>query len=193
MAEISICGTLGQGLDQACVTGLVKKYYQQFVVINHNDINKSSIIYSLPSLATPNVYNVAFSLKTGKIGYAFKADEGGRGVSITAEKTRDEVAGVQYMHKLNYTVKSTSERIKSILNSFDKGRYVVAAQLMNGDVEIIGLENGLSSGDYTYDMQGANGATVLMLQSDETGLESTLPLHFKSTDPNADFDAEFAN
>jgi hypothetical protein len=192
MAEFSICGTLSQGLDQACVTGTVKKYYQQFVVINHNDINKATIVYGLPTLLTPNVYNVAFSLKVGKTGYAFKGDEGGRNISITAEKTRDENAGVQYNHKLNFTLKSTSEKIKAIMNSFDKGRYVVAGQLMNGDVEIIGLENGLSSGDYTYDIQ-ANGTTVLMLQSDENSLESTLPLHFKSTDPNADFDAEFAN
>lgn len=193
MAVPSICGTLGQGIDQACLTNIVKKYYQQMVVINKADINPATVSYNLPSLATPSDYNISFDLKIGKTGYLFKAIESNRTLSGMAEKTTSETVGVQYAHKVNYTVLSTSQSIKAILNSFDKGKYVVALQLLNGDVEIYGFENGLSSADYTYDIQGTGGATVLVLESKENEFESTLPLHFKSADPNADFDSLFAN
>lgn len=193
MAIASICGTLGQGIDQACLTNIVKKFYQQMVVINKIDINPATVVYQLPTLATPTAYNIFFELKIGKSGFLFKGIEANRTLSGMAEKSTGENIGSQYAHKVNYTILSASEQIKSILNSFDKGKYVVALQLLNGDVEVYGFENGLSSADYTYDIQGAGGATVLVLESKESEFESTLPLHFKSADPNADFDSLFAN
>lgn len=193
MAQISICGTLDRGRDSSCTTETVQKYYQQFVLINHSDIDKSTIVRQLPGALTPDKYNISFSLKTGKTGYSFKLDEGGRQIFGTADKTRNETAGIRYNHKFNMAIRGYNEEFKAILNSLDKGSYVVMAQLKNDEVEVYGFENGLTTADYSLDIMNNGGSAVLVLQSDENSLETTLPLHFKSLDPNADFNSNFAN
>ena len=190
MAVASICDIVGQNFAQGCSNDFVSKYYQQIVLINKSDINPSTII---KDTTTPGAYNVFFALKTGKKGYRFTGNESNRSISGVTEKTKDAVAGVRYNHKVNYTIYSTSQEIKRLFKAFDKGLFVAALQLTNGEVEIYGLDNGLISGDYTLDVSGTKGATALVFQSDEESLENNLPYTFKSADPNANFDVEFAN
>ena len=82
--------------------------------------------------------------------------------------------------------------MKSLLDKLDRGSFVVACQAKDGTVEIYGLENGLTNADYTYDIQGGNGGSALVLQSMENSQEGVLPYTYKSLDASADFDSLFA-
>ena len=76
-----------------------------------------------------------------------------------------------------------SEAVKCILDSIDKGSFVAAFQLGDGTVEILGIENGLTTGDYTYDVQGGGGGTAVVLSSLEDAPERYLPLIYESAVP----------
>ena len=81
------------------------------------------------------------------------------------------------------------------MDKLDRGRYVIAVQLSDGTVEVYGYENGLSTGDYTYDIQEGGGGSLIILQSDENAQEGTLPLVYKSNPvgtEDADFNEQFA-
>lgn len=190
MAVLSICALLTQGQDNSCPTDVTRKYYQQIVVINHSDIDKSTIVKTVNNTS----FKVAFSLKTGKTGYLFSGSEAGSSYSGMFEKTTNELTGQpQYAHKVNYVGVGLSEAQKATLNQLDRGNFVVACQAKNGVVEIYGLDNGLINGDYTYDIQGGNGGSALVLQSDKKSLEPYIPYVYSSADPEADFDSLFAN
>jgi hypothetical protein len=189
MAVLNICATLTQGLDSACPTNVVRKYYQQTVIINHSDVDKSTIVKTV----NDTNFKVAFRLKTGKTGYRFTASESGSSISAMYEKTTNEGNGLpQYIHKMNYVAVGASELIKATLNKLDRGSFVVAGQLKNGLVEILGFENGLVNGDYTFDLQGANGSVALVLTSQENAPEPLAPYIYTSTDPELSFDTLFA-
>jgi hypothetical protein len=197
MANLSVCAELKQGFDFACVTDTVRKYYQQIVIINFIDIDRSTVVKT--NTTTPScAFNVAFKLKTGKTGYAIIGAETGSSISGMYDKTTNELTGQpDYVHKINYVSVGVSEAVKCVLNSLDRGSFVVACQLKNGLVEIYGIDNGVRNADYSYDIQGGNGGSAIVMQSDEKSPEALAPMIYKPTAPSlsagADFDSLFAN
>lgn len=198
MAVESVCGNLINGQDQSCVIPK-RRYFQQAVVINKTDIDLDSVEYLLTDFESPSPvcnYGVSFSLKEGKTGYRFLGTSGGSSYFGTFDKTRSDFGFPQYTHNANLLVMGADIQSKCILSSLDKGSYVVAFQFSDGTVEIYGMENGLTTGDYSYDVQGGGGGSAIILSSLEVAPENMLPLVYVSAVPgqeNADFDAAFAN
>ena len=67
---------------------------------------------------------------------------------------------------------------------------------MDDTVEVYGIENGLTTGDYTYDVQEGGGGTPVILSSLEDAPENYLPLVYEPQSggsANADFDSNFEN
>ena len=197
MAVIPLCARLLSGQDASC-TPLKRRYFQQAVVINKTDIEDYTITLTDFDSETPTcAYNVEFTLKEGATGYRFSGGENGSTFFGRYNKTLSELGGLpQYAHEVQMLVVGADEAAKCILSGLDKGSYVVALQFSDGTVEIYGMENGLSTGDYTYSIQENGGGTAVILSSNETTPESHLPLVYKSAVPGeegADFDAAFAN
>jgi|GEM_PF-1470074 len=198
MARESLCAKLMADQNFACTTP-VRKYVQQFVAINKSDIDQASVVVTKTdsTSGTPECkYNVSFELFEGKKGFFFQLPENGTSVFGTFDKSRSDLGYVQYVHNVNAFVAGVSEEAKCILEALDKGSYVIALQLADGTVEIYGIENGLSTGDYTYDVQTNGGGTAIILTSNENTPESNIPLVYKPAtggDANADFNSAFEN
>lgn len=194
MATASICGSLISGLSADCKAG-VRKFYQQACVINKADID----IYTIEDPnTTPGTcaYKVSFELKVGKTGYKFTGPEAGTTFFGSYDKSRSDLGYAQYSHQVGILVSGISEDVNCILDALDKGSYVVALQLTDGTVVIYGFENGLSTGDYSYNVQEGGGGTQIILQSLDTAPERLLPLIYEPAtggDANADFDSCFDN
>jgi len=198
MAEQSVCAQLLTGQDSAC-TPLKRRYFQQAVVMNKSDIDATTVViektdYDLPTPVCK--YNVAFSLKEGKTGYKFIGPANGSNFSGAFNKATSDLGFPQYIHTANLLLVGATEAAKCILESLDKGSYVVAYQFTDGTVEIYGMEHGLSTGDYTYDVQAGGGGSAIILSSNELAPENYLPMIYKSGTPGgeeADFDSAFEN
>lgn len=197
MALESICSKLLSGQDSACVQ-LIKRYFQQIVIIPMVDIAEKTITKTDYSVENPVCkYQVAFSLKEGKTGFRFSGPENGNSFYLTVDKSTTEAGHVQYTHTVNMLFAGMSEADKCILEALDKGSYLVAFQQMGSDlIEIAGAQFGLSTGDYTLDFANNGGAVQLTLVSNDNSLENYLPLIYKSAVEGgevADFDSNFAN
>lgn len=196
MAVASICGTLKNGQDASCIAP-VRRYYQQAVVINKNDIDTTTVVITTPTAEEPTcAYSVEFSLKEGKTGYKFVGSENGSTYKGSFDKTLSDLGFVQYKHNAQILVIGADEESKCILDSLGKGTYVVAFQFSDGTVEIYGMQTGLTAGDYTYDVQEGGGGTPIILSSLDIAPEGYVPLIYKSGTTggeNADFDSAFAN
>lgn len=198
MAIIPLCARLSNGQDAACVA-LKKKYFQQAVIINRADIDGDSIVISKTDYDTPPYtckYTVAFDLKVGTTGYRFTGPENGNGYFGRYNKSINDLGIVGYAQEVQMLVVGADEVSKCVLESLDKGSYVVALQFSDGTVEIYGIDNGLSTGDYTYSIAENGGGSLIILSSNETTPENSLPFVYASTVPGnegADFDSEFAN
>lgn len=194
MATASICAKLKNGQDASCVAP-VRRYYQQAVVINKDDIDTFTV--NVPTSLDPDcVYTAEFSLKEGTTGYKFIGSENGSAYKGYFDKTLSDLGYAQYTHNAQILVVGADEATKCILDSLGKGNYVVAFQFADGTVEIYGLEYGLTAGDYTYDPQEGGGGTPIILSSRETAPERYVPFVYKSAIPGgetADFDSAFAN
>jgi hypothetical protein len=189
-----VCGELFKGLDFKCLDTISRKYFQEIVIINYNDIDATSIVKTIAGSATEDcAHNVEFTLKAGATGYALTLPQNGGSIFGSFDKTTNELTGgPQYIHKVNYAVIGVSEDVKCFLRSLDKGSYIVAARpLGSAIVEIYGIDNGVQNADYTFDVVGGNGGAAIVLQSLETAPESQIPFIYKSADPIADFDARF--
>ena len=186
-----VCALLTSGFDFSCPDSLARKYYQEMVVINADDIDTTSVNKNID----PTIHNVSFSLKTGKTGYKFILPESGGSIFGTFDKTTNELTGgPQYIHKMNYAVIGADEATKAILRTLDKGSFIVAARVKGTSIiEIFGIENGLVNADYTFDLVGGSGGSVMVLQSLENAPETHIPFVYKSTDEIADFDSSFSN
>ena len=197
MALESICSKLLGGQDSSC-TQLIKRYYQQIVIIPMTDIETKTKVKTDFSAETPVCkYHGTFSLKEGKTGYRFVGPANGNSFSLVVDKSVTDAGFVQYTHTVNLLFAGLSEADKCILEALDKGSYMVALQQMGSDlIELAGFDFGLSTGDYTLDPVGSAGAVTLTLVSNENSLENDLPLIYKSGTEGsevADFDANFAN
>ena len=192
MAIQSLCAKLFNGLDISCVKP-VSKYYQQAVIINKSDID--TVTVSLPDVETEECfYKVQFALKAGTTGYRIQGSESGSSFYGSVSKTRTELGYAQYMHNVGILVAGLSEESKCILDSLDKGSFVVALQAKDGTVEVFGLTNGLTTGDYEYNIQEGGGGTPIILSSLEDAQESNLPLIYESAvegQETEDFDDAF--
>lgn len=196
MATDTICAKIINGQDNSC-NALAKKYYQEAVVINRNDIESYTIFTPDYTGNTPDCkYHVKFKLKQGTTGYMFKGPEAGSSFFGNVDKSRTDFGHPQYLHRVQLLLTAPDEKGKCILDSLDKGNAVVALQFKNGTIEIYGIEYGLTTPDYTLDPQANGGAVQVPLESLEDAQENYLPLVYKSETPggeSADFDSLFSN
>jgi hypothetical protein len=195
MAIQSICATLFAGFDSSCDSP-VRKYYQQAVVINKSDIETFTITPPTKTATPECFYTVAFTLKTGKTGYWFAGPEAGSSFLGFYDKSRSDLGHPQYIHSAQILITGVDEASKCVLDSLDKGSFVAAYQLKDGTVEIFGIQQGLTTGDYTYNIQEGGGGTPIVLASLEDAPETYLPLVYEAAVPGqetADFDSLFAN
>lgn len=193
MAVPSICGTLKSGKDLSCVSP-VRRYAQQAVIINKSDIEDYTITAPTGE-ADACAYHVEFTLKDGKTGYLIQGPESGSSFYGSFDKSISDIGFVQYAHNVQILMAGVDEATKCILDALDKGSYIIALQI-GETVEIYGMENGLSTGDYTYNLQEGGGGVAMALASRETAPEGKLPLVYKSAVADgevADFDSLFAN
>ena len=196
MAITSICGILKNGQDASCVAP-VRRFYQQAVLINISDIDTATVVLSVPEPESLTcTYNVQFALKEGKSGLRFTGSESGSTYKGYFDKTVSDLGYVQYKHNAQILVVGSTEAAKCILDSLGKGKFAVAYQFTDGSVEVYGFQNGLSAGDFTYDVQEGGGGTAIVLSSLDIAPENYVPLAYKSLTLNgetADFDANFEN
>lgn len=198
MARDSICAKLLADQNFACEPP-VRKYVQQFVAINKSDIDPETVVITKtdPDTETPVcAYNVQFELFEGRKGFFFQLPENGTSVFGTFDKSTSDLGFVQYIHNVNAFVAGAGEETKCILEALDKGSYVIALQLVDGTVEIYGLRNGLSTADYTYDLQTNGGGSAIILTTNENTPEGDMPMVYAPAsggDANADFNSAFEN
>lgn len=187
------CAELKEGFNLKCARNLPKKYLQKLILINMNDIDKANSV--LGDLNNCD-YTVGLTLKQGKKGVLFEFPESGNAVKGSVAKSRSDNGFTEYLHQAQMLMVGTSKETKCKLDQLDHGRYVAALPLVDGTIEIYGYENGISTGDYTYDIVEGGGGSLITLQSDENAKESTLPLIYKSKSVGnelADFDSLFEN
>lgn len=193
MANTIVCAELTGTIDYSCVRNFPKKYFQEAVIINLNDIDRAQSVVG--NLAGPTCdYTVQMVLKSLKKGIQVKLPETGNAIKGYTNKSKTDNGFVQYLHQVQFLMLGASKEAKCQLDKLDHGRYAVALQLTDGTVEIYGWENGLSTADYTYDIAEGGGGSLIVLQSDETAQESMLPLVYKPQtggDANADFNEQF--
>lgn len=194
MAITSICGILKNGQDGACLAP-ARRFFQQVVLINKNDINKTTVVLSVP---TGNIcdYNVKFALKEGKTGLRFTGSEAGSTYKGYFDKSVSDLGYTQYKHNAQLLIVGSTEESKCILDSLGKGKFVAVYQFTDGTVEVYGFEQGLTAQDFTYDVQEGGGGTPIILSSMDLAPENYVPLVYKSLILNgetADFDANFEN
>ena len=193
MANTAICAELDGVVDLSCIKSLVKKYFQEIVIINFNDIDRTaSVINQAGALCD---YSVSMVLKAGKRGVMLKLPENGNTIRGSYAKSTSDLGFIQYLQTVQILIAGVTKEIKCILDKLDRGRFVVAAQLADGTVEIYGYENGLTTGDYTFDLVEGGGGAKIPLQSKEAEQESMLPLIYKPAVPgseNADFNEQFS-
>ena len=193
MANTAICAELDGVVDLSCIRTLVKKYFQEIVIINFNDIDRTaSVINQAGALCD---YSVSMVLEAGKKGVMLKLPENGNTIRGSYAKSTSDLGFIQYLQTVQILIAGVTKEIKCILDKLDRGRYVVAAQLADGTVEIYGYENGLTTGDYTFDLVEGGGGAKIPLQSKDAEQESMLPLIYKPAVPgseNADFNEQFS-
>lgn len=192
MAVDTICGGLLKGQANACIAPK-RKYYQQIVVINKHDIDPSSIVYGNPTEEDCK-YSVSFKLRSSRKGVRFAGSERGSSYFGSFSKTTSDFGFPQYVHIVNFLVMGADEETKCILDALDKGNYVVAMQFTDGTVEIYGMEQGVATGDYDYDVQTNGGGSAMTLTSNEATPENYLPRVYASVpagQENEDFDSLF--
>lgn len=187
------CIQLHSGQDLTC-RSWAKKYYQQIVLVNKDDVEDFDIktFKILADSFERGLYRhrISFSLFEGKKGFRFRGSE--NGISYRADFSKQTVDNiVQYDHNLELPIMGATEETKGILKELDNANYFAAIQFMDGTVEIYGFDNGLTTGNYTYDLQGNLGGSFIPLQSRD--LEDEPPYVFYSDDPNQDFNELFEN
>ena len=193
MANPIVCDELTGTIDNSCKRNYAKKYYQEAVFINHNDIDKENSVLGAVTGSTCD-YTVQMILKSLKKGVQVKLPETGNAIKGYTNKSKTDNGLVQYLHQVQFLMLGASSETKCQMDKLDHGRYAVVLQLRDGTVEIYGWENGLTTGDYTYDVAAGGGGGLIVLQSDDDAQESMLPLVYKPQtggDANADFNEQF--
>jgi len=139
-------------------------------------------------------HRIRFSLFPSKTGYLFRGQQNGNSFSATFSKEIDDNIP-QYIHTVQLPIFGANEGIKVLLKTLDLAKYFAAIQYMDGTVEIYGFENGLTTDDYDFDLQGNSGGSVISLISPESGMEDEPPYIYVPIDStaNEDFNNLFVN
>ena len=184
------CVKLYRGQDITCQSNY-KKYYQQVVLVNKDDVKNHVITSNVPTYSGKSnistLHRIRFYLKPGKKGYLFRGPENANTYLATFSKETDDNIP-QYVHSVQLPIFGAKESTKVILKTLDFAKYFAAVQYMDGTVEIYGFENGLTTDDYDYDLQGGGGGSILTLISKDNGMEDDPPYVYIPTDGNANED-----
>lgn len=176
------CVKLLKGLDLAC-KDLVKKYYQNVILMNRNDVDQLSIT------TNDSQHRISFNLLPNKTGYLFRVNENSS--LLSASFSKSEQKGIPlYNHAVNVVVSGVGESIKTLIKQLDNSDYFAAIQFKTGEVEIYGFDNGLRTQDYDYEAQSELGGTVITLASKFDEYEP--PYLYQSPRINDDFNNLFA-
>ena len=123
-------------------------------------------------------------MKEGEKGVLFKLNRNAKLITAMYSKSTEEESGLPvYNHQSTITAHGADEMTKSILATLDLGRVVAVNKFETptGNLyEVFGWTNGLTTGDYDYDITGSNGVVPITLESGEDFLESHVPYVFKS-------------
>lgn len=183
------CETINNGLDLSC-GNIVKNYYQQAVLINRSDVLNKQILTGTTSIEGIYEcrYKVIFNLKENLSGFLFSVTENSSTIFGTTEKsTTNNIP--QYLHSVTINILGVDQKTKCTLKQLDNADYFVALQLYDGTVEIYGFEYGMTTSNYTYDSQNANGGAIIRLVSLSEALEDELPFIYGGD--SKDFDKLF--
>lgn len=194
MAITSPCALISNGQDNSCLTEIVRKYYQQVVLINRSDV--VDIVQSVPTEEDPEcVYTVGFALKEGATGYRIAGIEAGSVYKGYFDKSVSDLAYPQYIHHVDMVLMGVSQDTKCLLDSLSRGSFVAALQI-GTQIEIYGIGSGLSIDDFTFDVSEGGGGSLITLSSLENAPETRLPFLYVPAEGGsavADFDSLFAN
>lgn len=199
---MAVCGKIYKGQDLSC--GVAQKgYVQEIVLVNHSDIKTKGI--SVDCDDQNQTYKAAVVLEDGKKGVLFKGPAAGNILRVITSKARDDNGFPTYTHGVNMLIGGVTQEQKCILSGLDQGLVVAFAKLKTYDepsggmveaIEVVGLNNGLTTEDYEYDLTESGGAVPINLRSLENSMESQLPYMYESPTPGSevlDFDALFEN
>lgn len=188
------CFKLIKGQNSAC-DSYVRKYYQQVVLINKNDVDSFIILHPYPNAGETSRsgcrYSIAFQLKEKKKGIRYTATE--KGNVINGFFSKREREGIpQYKHSVQIPLFGVSEDVKCQLHHLDFSEYFAVLQTYDNVIEVFGFENGLEPDDYEFNIQNGGGA-ILLLTSREDSLEDMQPLVYRNSTGTEvdDFDNNF--
>lgn len=190
---MGVCVDLMKGFDLECDGALYRKYFQNIVLVNRNDVDE----FFINSSSTKN--RIYFNLLEDKTGFLFRSTENGG--TINAEFSKSVKNGiVLYDHKLDLAVTGINEDSKTMLKQLDMADYFAAVHFKDGTIEIHGFSFGLKTDPYTYTPQGIGGGIISLVSKYP---EYDPPyVYVPSLDPNAsgydeqaieDFNNLFAN
>lgn len=151
------CKELLRGHDITCEFPY-RKYYQQLVLINKEDVNE--VGYDVNDVN----HAIVFNLNSGTKGFRYIGNENASLYSASFSKTTKKGQPL-YNHKINLPIVGVSVETKLVLKELDLANYFAAIQFRDGTIEIYGFENGLKTDDYTYEAQNGLGGTGLTLSS----------------------------
>lgn len=195
MATATICAELQEGYDLSCVRNFAKGYHQEAVFINFNDVDRTNSTVGTIAGASCD-YTIQALLKATKSGIRIKLPYNGSTLKGWYDKRTSDKGITEYLHKVQILAMGVEATTKCKIDKLDHGLFIVAIQAKDGTIEWYGWENGLVTGDYTYDITDGGGGGIIPLQSKDTQAESMLPLVYKpQTAGNAiaDFDSLFEN
>lgn len=184
------CFKLIKGQNSAC-DSYVRKYYQQVVLINKDDVDNYLILNPALKLRLGCRYSIAFQLKVDKKGIRYTATE--KGNAINGFFSKREREGIpQYKHSVQIPLFGVSEDVKCQLHHLDFSEYFAVLQTYDNVIEVFGFENGLEPDDYEFNIQNGGGA-ILLLTSREDSLEDMQPLVYRNSTGTevSDFDNDF--
>lgn len=196
MATSTICAELETGYDLSCIRNIARAYHQEAVFINFNDVDRANSTVLSPGEDGGCEYTVQALLKATKSGVRIKLPDGGSTLKGWYDKRTSEQGIVEYIHRVQILAMGVDSATKCVIDKLDHGLFIVALQAKNGTVEWYGWENGLKTGEYTWDITDGGGGAVIPLQTKEKEPESMIPLVYKPAeggDAIADFDSLFAS
>lgn len=149
------CKRLLSEHDVSCIDPY-RKYYQQLVLVNLEDVNEVAI--------NETAHSILFNLVESATGYRYRGNENVALYSASFSKSTSKGQPF-YAHSVNLPIVGVGSTTKAILRELDLSNYFAAIQFKDGTVEIYGFENGLKTSNYTYEAQNGMGGTSITLES----------------------------
>lgn len=151
------CKTLIHEQDLSC-TDVHRKYYQQIVLVNIQDVNE--VVYDV----NENNHAIVFNLVDGATGYRYRGNENVSLYSASFSKSTRKGQPL-YSHSVSLPVVGVGTTTKLVLKELDLANYFAAIQFRDGTIEIYGFENGLTTENYNFEAQNGLGGIGLTLNS----------------------------